>query len=356
MKKIVIKVGSSIIADPTKNKISKSRIRQLCSNIAQLSNNYKFIIVSSGAIACALVKYGIRRRPTGITALQSLAAIGQIELMKLYQQIFSYFAIEIAQVLLTWDDFSSRKRYLNAKNTLEKLLAMNVIPVINENDVVAIDEIKFGDNDRLSALVACLIDAQVLIILSDVTGIYDRNNRLIREVSDITTIRQYCFNSRKDYTVGGMVTKLEAAEIVSNFGIDLIIADGRRKDPLLEALNSEKRTIIYGKKRLKARKHWIAYGVKVKGEIIIDEGAKTAIKEKGKSILASGIVDVKGEFDKGDVIAIKDREGNDLGRGIANYPSKDIAKIRGKKSDEIFDILGYKEFDEVIHRDNLVLI
>jgi glutamate 5-kinase len=357
MKRIVIKIGSSVINLTKRRKIDIIKIREICRDVKKLiENKNQILIVSSGAIASAMVRHNLTKRPSKISVLQSLAAIGQIELMKIYQQAFAKYNIEIAQVLLTWDDFSYRKRYLNAKNTLEKLLSMGIIPIINENDPIAIEEIKLGDNDRLSALVACLIRANILIMLSDVKGIYDKDGKLVRDVYDLNKIRDFCKGTEKSCSVGGMKTKLEAAEIVTNFGIDMIVTDGRKKYPIISALNSDERTLIKGMKKLKAKKHWIAYGGKIKGKIFIDNGAKEAILKRGKSILASGIIKKLGEFDCNDLISVFDMNLNEIARGITNYSSDEIDMIKGKKSSEIVNILGKKKSDEVIHRDNLVII
>ncbi|MDP8216522.1 MAG: glutamate 5-kinase [Candidatus Kaelpia imicola] len=354
-KKIVIKIGSSILRK-SGGSLNLGKFKDIAKEVSSLiEKNRKVVIVSSGAIASGMGKLGLKSRPQMMSRLQALASLGQIELMKSYQDSFSKYRIEIGQVLLNWDDFSDRKRYLNAKDTIEQLIKLKVIPVINENDALAVEEIKLGDNDRLSAMVASLISADLLLILSDVDGIYDGEGKIIRRVSDIKGVKKHCFDTDKDYCVGGMITKLEAVEIAASLGIPSVITNGNDKNGIREGIGLESGTFIEAEKRLSAKKHWITYLSKAKGVITVDTGAEKAIVERGKSILPMGILSINGHFDAGDLITVKNEIGTEIARGISGYSSSEIEKIRGRKSKEIAEVLGFKRRDEVVYRDNLVL-
>ncbi len=354
-KKIVIKIGSSILRKED-GSLNLSRFKDITREVSSLiDKKTKVVIVSSGAIASGMGKLNLTARPKVISHLQALASLGQIELMKTYQESFFKYKLNVGQVLLNWDDFSSRKRYLNAKDTIEQLIKYKVVPIINENDALAVEEIKLGDNDRLSAMVASLISADLLLILSDIDGIYDQDRVIIKKVKDVKDVRKYCFDTDKDHCVGGMITKLEAVEIAAFLGIPSIITNGNIKNGIRDAINLKRGTFIESKKRLSAKKHWIAYISKTKGAIVVDAGAEKAIVERGKSILPMGIISVSGSFDFGDLITVKNREGKVFAKGISGYSSLEIEKIKGFKSEDIIKILNTKKQDEVIHRDNLVL-
>jgi len=354
-KKIVIKIGSSILRKDDGH-LDLNRFRDITKEIAFLiDKKKKVVIVSSGAIASGMGKLGLKSRPQVISRLQALASLGQIELMKTYQKCFSRYRIDIGQVLLNWDDFSSRKRYLNAKDTIEQLMKLKAVPVINENDALAVEEIKLGDNDRLSAMVASLVSADLLLILSDVDGIYDGDGSIIKNVTDIKDVKKFCFNTDKNHCVGGMITKLEAVEIASSLGIPAIITNGGIKNGIREALELKRGTFIKAKKKMSAKKHWIAYISKTKGAIVVDTGAERAVVEMSKSILPMGITAVSGSFSLGDLIVVKNKKGKIIAKGIPGYSSLEIEKIKGSKSKDIASILDIKRQDEVIHRDNLVL-
>ncbi|MDP8233256.1 MAG: glutamate 5-kinase [Candidatus Saelkia tenebricola] len=353
-KKIVIKIGSSVLRK--NSSLNLIKFKEIAHDISQLNKSgQKIILVTSGAIASGMSRLDIKTKPRAISKLQAIASLGQIELMKLYQEYFAKFKLEIGQVLLSWDDFSSRRRYLNARDTISELLSLKIVPVINENDALTIEEIKLGDNDRLSAMVAALVEADLLLMLSDVDGIYDSNGELIKEVDDIKKIKKYCFDTSKDFCVGGMITKIEAAEIATALGIPCIISNGNIRNAVLKTLANNSGTYIKAARKLSAKKHWLAYLSKPKGGIIIDAGAKEAVIQKNKSILPRGIVGIKGSFDAGDLVTVFSKNNLELARGITSYASNEISKIKGKKTQEIMSVLGEKRADEIIHRNNLVL-
>lgn len=351
---IVIKIGASVLIDGSK--LAQAKFKEIAQDVSSLiKRGTKVAIVSSGAIALALTRLKLRSKPESISKLQALASLGQIELMKLYQASFARYGLEVAQVLLTWDDFSQRKRYLNAQKALLQLLRYGFVPIINENDAVAIEEIKLGDNDRLSAMVASLLKADLLLILSDVDGIYDREGNLIKEVEDLKEIKKYCMGTDKRFCVGGMITKLEAAEIVGSLGIPCLISNGRLKNAIAQILNKNLGSYIRPNKKLEAKKHWLVYISKPKGAILLDAGAEEAILSKKKSVLPKGVIGVKGSFDAGDLIQILNSRREEIARGISGYSSSEIEKIKGARTSEIEALLGKKRSDEIVHRNNLVV-
>lgn len=364
MGRIVIKIGSNILTY-TKGGLNQKRINSIAKEVSEICNSGNdVIIVSSGAVAAGLKKLGFKERPKEIRLKQAVAAIGQSSLMWSYEKEFRKFGKKVAQILLTREDFSDRVRYLNAKNTISTLLSYGVIPVINENDTVATEEIKFGDNDQLAALVAALVEAERLIILSDVDGLYPVDPKmnpgakiipLVREVTP--EIEEMAGGAGSAVGTGGMYSKVLAAKKATSFGIRVNIISGKRKGLITSLLKGKHKgtEFLPMPKKIPSKKGWIAYAVKPKGTIKIDDGAVKAILKLGKSLLPSGITDVEGRFDIGDAVYIVDREGKRIAKGIVNYPSEDIEKIKGKKTSEIGSILGYKYSDEVIHRDNLVI-
>lgn len=364
-KRIVIKLGSSIITDE-KNIIDESFLYHLAEQINFLQTKGKeIIIVSSGAVAAGMMVLNLKQKPKSISEKQALAAFGQGFLIAKYNEIFSKFKMLIAQVLLTSEDIADRKRYLNAKNTLENLISKKIIPIINENDTVATNEIKLGDNDNLSAEVACLLEVDLLIILSDVEGFYDkdpRSNNDVKIIDTVTDVDKYIENVSKrsgtNVGTGGIYTKLQAARKVMIMGIPCVIAKGKMNNVITKILKGEKIGTFFVpvEKKISHRKYFIAFNVKPKGKIIIDDGAKEAIIKRGKSLLPSGILKAVGNFDIGDVVEIEDRRNNKIARGLVNYNAIEVEKIKGSKSSEIEKKLGYKYEDEVIHRNNLVLI
>ena len=346
-KRIVIKIGSSLFY--TKKGLDIFPLFEIVSHISSLIKleGKEIIIVSSGAIALGMNLLDLKSRPQELPYLQAAAAIGQNALMDNYSRLFRKYKINCAQVLLTWDDFSDRKRYLNAKNTLLTLLKLGTVAIINENDTVSTDEIKFGDNDRLSALVSSLISADLLVILSDVDGLLDKDKNVIRVVDEITPqIKALACPTNKKACVGGMITKIEAAKIAVDSGIPCVIANGRCKNITISAIKTPSLagTLFVPKKSLAARERWIAFGTKPKGKITVDDGAKNALINK-KSLLSVGIVAGNGIFEPGDIVSVIDRKNYEFARGKVNLSSRQIDKIKGSRYDK-----------EVIHRDNIVIL
>ncbi|MFH1771828.1 MAG: glutamate 5-kinase [Candidatus Omnitrophota bacterium] len=345
MKKVVVKAGSSVIAP--NGKLDSLLIGRIVKSIVKAHDlGYKIALVSSGAIACGLNKINLKKRPQDTHSLMALSSLGQIALMDMYEAKFKRHSRHCAQVLLTWDDFDSRRRFMNAKHTINKLFAMGITPIINENDAVSFDEIRFGDNDKLSALVGDLIGAERLIMLSNVSGLMDGGN-LVRFVECVDAKMFSLVRKKKSmFTAGGMEAKLQAAKTAALSGIRTVIANGREKSVIERLLKGEKIGTEFKplKDITKARKRWIAFSKKVKGAIYIDNGAKEAIANKGKSLLSVGIEKTEGDFKKGDSVEILDYQGASIGCGIVNYSCQELKDCRHKKLDR-----------EVIHRDDLVL-
>lgn len=365
VRRVVIKVGSSVLTaggDDLKEEV----FRDLAKSISILKEDGReIVIVSSGAIAAGRKKLACFDKPRSIPQKQASAAIGQARLMWNYESCFNKYKQTTAQVLLTRDDLSDRQKFLNARNTLFALFQCGVIPVINENDSVVVDEIKFGDNDMLSALVTNLVDAELLLILTDRDGLFEKdpqrykNATLIKLVEEINSeIEELAKGSTGKLGTGGMVSKVNAVKKASIFGIPAIIVNGKVKGIITKVFKSEDVGTLFlpGKSKLSSRKHWIAYNLKPKGTIMVDEGARKAIVERGKSLLSSGLVEVKGKFNFGDAVKCVDTEGLEFARGLVNYKTEDVIKLKGVHSREIEKILGYKYYDEIIHRDDLVVL
>lgn len=363
VKKIVIKIGSAVLTD--NGVLNRSTVQRLSDDIARLKKKgYQIALVSSGAIASGVGKLGLSRKPETIPQKQAVAAIGQGSLIYAYEEAFQAHGLLVAQLLLTREDLTHRQRYLNAHNTLITLLEWGIIPIINENDTVAVEEIKFGDNDNLSALIAHLIESDLLIILTDTDGLYDRdpredpNARLIPFIERVEPkIIEYTSTYAGDWGLGGMRSKLLAAQKVTAGGIPVIIAGGRREGTLVDLLQGKPLGTFFLPQQpiLSRKKQWIAFTLKPKGDVVVDDGARKALLEKGKSLLPSGILAVEGRFGIGACVRIVDWQGKILGKGLVNYPSSDIMKILGAKTSEIAKRLTYKYADEVIHRDNMVI-
>jgi len=362
--RLVVKIGSNIIT--AKGGLDEQRIKAIAVDISHLFEaGHEVAVVSSGAIAAGMGKLGFRKKPVEIKMKQAIAAVGQSSLMWAYEKVFAENGIKVAQVLLTRDVFSDRARYINSKNTLITLLGLKIVPIINENDTVAIDEIRFGDNDQLAALVASLIEADRLFILSDVDGLYEADPkerpgaRLISVIEEITPeLEKMAGGSGSLVGTGGMYSKLLAAKKAVSSGIIVNIINGKRPGLIGEILAGRPHGTEFRpkKERLSARKGWIAYGVKAKGRLIIDDGAKEALMHKGRSLLPSGIIAVEGDFKNGDPVYCVTAKGERIAKGISNYSSEEVEKIKGRKTSEIETVLGYRYSDEVIHRDNLVLV
>lgn len=346
-KRIVIKIGSSLFYPDYRN-LDLRLIKDIAHQVYSLVKSQKeIVLVSSGAIALGMHLLGMDERPKQLNYLQSVSAIGQNELMDTYRRFFGE-RVRSAQVLLTWEDFSDRKRYLNAQNTLLTLFKLGSIPIINENDTISTDEIKFGDNDRLSALVSSLISADLLIILSDVDGLLDKDKKtLIRVVDKIDSrIKDLASPTRKETCAGGMVTKIEAAKISVDSGIPCVIANGRKKNIVLSVIKEPQKhgTLFLPKEALRARERWLAFSTKPKGKITVDEGARGALINK-KSLLSVGVVSCEGNFEAGDIVSVIDRQGYEFARGKICLSNKELEKVRGRRYDK-----------EIIHRDNIVIL
>jgi glutamate 5-kinase len=362
-RRVVVKLGSSVVT--TSSGMHRERVGLLVAEIAKLcERGLQVLVVTSGARAAGLSRLGLKSIPRAIPEQQAAAAIGQINLMGLYERFFRDFGKSVGQVLLTAADIEDRVRYLNAKHTIDHLLRHDVVPVVNENDSVAVDELKFGDNDRLSALVAGLASADLLILLTDVEGLYDRNPAdpaaslvsLVRNVDD--AVRAHAGKAGTLGT-GGMATKLEAAASAAHRGIPTIIANGTRDGILSAILESEEETgtlVLADASPISNRKHWIAYGVPIRGTLTLDDGAVRALSERGGSLLPSGIVSVRGRYRAGDCVGLVDGRGDEFARGLVNYDAADCDRIKGRASTTIQEALGFHMGDEVIHRDDLVLL
>jgi glutamate 5-kinase len=363
--RIAIKVGSNILTD-SKDTLNTKRMNSLAKGIAEVQDmGHQVVIVSSGAVAAGMKRLGLKKRPRDIKLKQAAAAVGQSALMWTYERSFKKHRKKVAQVLLTRDDLADRKMYINAKNTLSTLLSYGVIPIINENDTVAVDEIRFGDNDQLAALVASLVEADRLIILSDVDGLYEEDPKkkpsaaLITHVESITPqMVKLAGKSSTAVGTGGMYSKLLAAQKALRSGVTVNIINGKRPSLLVALIKGSSHGTEFkpDKTRLSARKGWIAFGSRTKGKITVDEGASNALSVRLKSLLPSGITSVEGKFEKGDAILCINMNGNRVAKGLSNYSSDEVKKIIGKKTSEIEEALGYRYSDEVIHRDNIVLL
>jgi len=364
-KRIVVKVGTSTLTHST-GKLNFFRIEKLVRELSDLANQGKeIILVTSGAVGAGVDRLGLKEKPTTIPEKQAMAAVGQGILMHMYEKLFGEYGQTVAQVLLTRENSVKHKQYMNSRNALLTLLKMGVIPVINENDAIAVDELKIGDNDTLSATVATLVDADVLIILSDIEGVYTANPQsdpaatLILEIKDITPqIEALAGGAGSKLGTGGMFTKIQAAKIAVNSGVTMVIASGNRDGIVRDILNGREFGTVFPAKEyhLKVRKSWLAFGTRIDGGILVDEGCERAMLQDGSSLLAAGIVAVEGTFDKGNTVRVLSRQGREIARGSVNYDAEELQKIIGRSTKDFFEILGTKYYDEVIHRDNMVLM
>ncbi len=365
-RRIVVKLGSSVVT--ADGDVDRARIGLLTAELSRFHDEGRqIIVVTSGARAAGLGRMNLRSIPTRIPEQQAAAAIGQIRLMAIYEECFAQFGRHIGQVLVTASDIRDKAGYLHAKNTFENLLSHRIIPVVNENDSVAIEELKFGDNDRLAARVAALTDADLLILLTDVDGIYDRDPHegdaslieLIDEAESKAAISAVSSSPRGQVGTGGMESKLEAVRYAARCGIPSIIANGRCDGVIASIFDPESLVGTLFKPSpspVGHRKHWIAFGAPVKGTVVVDQGAREALVNRGGSLLPKGITAVRGTFGVGDRVACHDPDGTEFARGLAAYDSGDCERIRGLKSDAIEPTLGYSIGDEVIHRDDLAIL
>ena len=365
-KRIVVKVGTSTITYAN-GKRNFSQIDRLARELSDLQNQGKeMILVSSGAVAVGVDRLGLPAKPNTIPGKQACAAVGQGVLMHTYEKLFADYGQIVAQVLITRTEAIDRHRYTNCRNTFMTLLQQGVIPIVNENDVVALDELKIGDNDNMSALVAGIVDADLVIILSDIDGLYTANPAthpdatLVHTVLEITPeVEASAGGVGSSRGTGGMATKIQAAKAATNSGIQLVIASGTEKNAIPRILQGEEIGTLFVSRenRLQFRKRWLAFGAKIQGSIVVDDGCAKAIRKAGGcSILPAGIYQVVGDFQTGSTVSVIDKDGHELARGLVHYTAAELEKIKGCKSADIEGILGHKNYDEVIHRDDLVIL
>ncbi|HTE54184.1 MAG TPA: glutamate 5-kinase [Kofleriaceae bacterium] len=361
-RRIVIKVGSRLVSDSP-----VGRPAAIADEVAALRTprgRVEVVVVSSGAIALGRRVLGMHERPRDLPTLQAAAAVGQTRLMQSWEQAFAVHGLHTAQVLLTHDDLSDRRRFLNARHALRALLDAGVVPIINENDTVAVDEIRYGDNDLLAALVCNLISADALIILTDVDGLHDAppadGGRRIPLVPDIDVDPSWKLSGAdpRGLGSGGMASKVQAARSAARHGVATAVVAGARAHVLRDALAGADLGTLFvpSRERMSSRKHWIAYGARPHGRLVVDDGAHRAVAELGKSLLPAGIAEVEGAFDMGDIVSLATKQGLEFARGLAGYGAADLRRLKGLQSADIESTLGYKYLDEVIHRDDLVLL
>ncbi len=362
---MVVKVGTRVLTQAD-GKLDTNRIDSLADQIHQvMQTGRKVVLVSSGAVGAGMGRLGMKTRPTDLARLQAMAAVGQSALIESYERALNKHGRHAAQILLTAEDMEHRIRYLNARNTLVTLLELGAVPVINENDTVAVEELQttFGDNDRLAAMITNLILAPLLVLLSDVEGLYDGDPKLpgSKIIPTVQRLDDSIFSLVRDklgeISKGGMASKLEAARLATTGGENVIIAYGRSGDVLPRIIAGENVGTLFlaQGQTVAARKRWIGLTVKPRGRLMLDAGAREAIEEKGKSLLAIGVVGVEGNFVKGDVVALRDPENREFARGLTNYSAQEIGRIKGLKTNQITQVLGHCPYDEIIHRDNMVV-
>ena len=363
VRRVVVKVGSSLIVSLGAG-LNTAFISRLAGELSGLrKKKVEVVMVSSGAIAAGMERLGLVKRPKAISELQATAAIGQSSLMHVYEEAFAPSGLKVAQVLLTHDDMRDRRRYINARNTLCTLLNLGIIPVINENDSVVVEEIKFGDNDLLAALVTSLVDADLLLVLTDTPGLCDGDphtgGKLISVVEKVTKkVEAMAQGTQTEVGTGGMVSKVGAARLAARFGVPSIVAGCNDPNVLEKIFAGEAVGTLFlaEGQRLKGRKQWIGFTLRPRGALILDQGAHKAIMKGGKSLLPSGVLAVEGDFGRGDPVSCLGPRKKECARGLVNYDSHELRKIMRHQSSQIVNILGYKYTDEVIHRDNLVIL
>ena len=364
-KRIVVKVGSHVVA-AQKTGLNVQALKRIAKNILKAKESgYEVVMVSSGAIVSGIQQLGLTTPLTSLPLKQAAAAVGQGHLIRAYDHAFEPAGQQIAQILLTNDDMVDRERFLNARHTMAALLKLGVIPIVNENDTVSVEEIKFGDNDTLAGMVANLIDAQLLIILSDVDGLFSEDPRrnphavLIPTVKKVTPdIEKLATGAASVEGTGGMASKVEVAKQMSASGVPTVIINGKQAGTMSDVLAGKEVGTVFlpQKTRHTSRKHWIAFIRRTKGKLILDDGAAKAVLQRGKSLLSAGVLSIEGEFDHGDAVSCIDKKGHEIARGLVNYASSALAKVKGLKTGDINKVLGSKDYDEVIHRDNMVIM
>lgn len=365
-RRIVIKVGSSVLASRSGVGLDETTVRSLASQMSEIrSKGCQVVLVSSGAVSVGVQTLGLGSIPQNMPLKQAAAAVGQSRLIQAYQRSFEKDSITVGQILLTHDDVHHRSRFLNARNTIFAMLTQGILPIVNENDTVSVEEIRFGDNDSLSSLIATMIEADLLIILTDVDGLYtdnphkEKSAELISEVNGVDLrIEKMAKKGKSEFGAGGMISKLRAVKSVTEAGIPSVVTGGTLKGILASVLDGESVGTFFRPENdpISGRKSWIAFARRAQGKIFVDEGARVALSEKGKSLLPSGVIAVEGTFSFGDSSTCCIPSGEEFARGLVNYGSEDLDQIKGKNTSAIQSILGYKEYDEVIHRNNLVLL
>lgn len=364
---IVVKIGTSSLTQPDTGFLALATIAQLVETLSQLrQQGHQVILVSSGAVGVGCARLGLTERPRSISMKQAVAAVGQGRLMRVYDDLFSSLQQPIAQVLLTRTDLVQRSRYVNAYRTFRQLLNLGVIPIVNENDTIAVDELKFGDNDTLSAMVASLVEADWLFLLTDVDRLYSADPRYnpdaqpiiyVDKIENLAELNVTVGDRGSSWGTGGMMTKIAAARIATTAGIRMVITEGRAPQNIFKALQGESIGTQFAPhpEPVNARKRWIAHGLVPAGKLYLDPGAVNAIQKAGRSLLAAGITEIEGEFRNQDAVQLCDGSGQEIARGLVNYDSADLQKILGCHSDDIPKILGHDGAETVVHRDNLVL-
>ncbi|OGW82330.1 MAG: glutamate 5-kinase [Omnitrophica bacterium RIFCSPLOWO2_12_FULL_44_17] len=360
-KRWVIKLGTSILTDESGDfsvPVLERIVNQL---VALLEKGYEVILVSSGAIALGMETMNFEKRPKALPGLQACAAIGQGKLMKAYETAFSTRGYHSAQILLTRDGLENRERYVNAKNTINALLKMGAVPIVNENDTVATEEIKFGDNDTLGAQVANMVEADLLIFLSDIEGFYTKDKMLVRHIYSLEELKEYMshiYVKKNEKTAGGMKTKLNAAKVAMTSGIPIVLTNGRDEEVFEKIVKGEEVGSLFHPtvSKTSARKKWLAHSASVKGKVFVDDGAYQALVKSKKSLLPGGVVSCSGGFEVGDRVELVNQKGEVFATGLINYSREEVNKIKGRKTSQVVDSLGYKRTDELIHRDNLAVL
>ena len=358
VKTLVVKVGTNVLSDAYDH-LDVGRVAEICTQVDALrKRGITVAVVSSGAIGAGMAELGMKSRPTALPELQAAAAVGQCHLMVAYDQNFRRFGYRAGQILLTREDMNDRVRYLNTRNALRAILELGAVPVVNENDTISVEEITFIDNDFLAAMVTNLLGADLLVLLTSVEGIETPDGGVLAVVAaGDGSVKEFVRGDKTRLGKGGMASKLEAADIARSSGEMVVIANGRRPGVLVEILDGKKTgtLLLPGDKKLSSRERWISFGVRPSGTLVVDEGAQKALVERGKSLLPSGVTAVVGRFDKGAVLKVEDGAGREIARGLSQYSSSDLKKIVGRKTSEIELALGEKLYDEVIHRDYLVV-
>jgi glutamate 5-kinase len=359
VKTVVVKVGTNVLNDRS-DRLDVSRVGDICEQVDALRRRALTVaVVSSGAISAGMAELGMKKRPTELPQLQAAAAVGQCHLMVAYDEHFRRFGYRAGQILLTREDMNDRVRYLNTRNAIRAILELGAVPVINENDTISVEEITFGDNDFLAAMVTNLLRADLLVLLSSVEGLEAPTGEVLDVVApDDASVKAFARGEKTRLGKGGMASKLDAADIARSSGEMVVIANGRRRDVLVDVLDGKKvgTLLLPGGKKLTSRERWIGFGARPRGTLVIDDGARRALVERGKSLLPSGVARVEGDFETGDVVNIADASGRVVARGLVNYASDAARRIAGHRSGEIAVILGRLPYAEIVHRDHMVIL